>query len=231
MQDDQDRPNLSLFLASAAHDMKNSIGMLSGTLESLLADESAKLLPAYKQMAHMLYETRRVNDNLIQLLVLYKEEGGLSYPFDPQPQELSQFVEQVEAQNRVLLDAKGITLMSDVQADLIWIFDDHLVIGVIGHAINNAIRYTHDKIQLIIKSSDEFLEIRIEDNGSGYPPAMLDAGIAIKNGVDFGTGSTGLGLYFSSEVVKMHKHRGRHGSVDLENGGSLGGGCFVLRLP
>ena len=71
MHHDQDRPDLSLFLASAAHDMKNSIGMLSGTLETLLADKSATLTPAYQQMAHMLYETRRLNDNLIHLLVLF----------------------------------------------------------------------------------------------------------------------------------------------------------------
>lgn len=228
---DQDRPDLSLFLASAAHDMKNSVGVLSGTLEILLAGDSAKLMPAYQQMAHMLYETRRLNDNLIQLLALYKDVGNPSYPFDPQPQALSYLVEQVEAQNRILLDSKDITLETDSPDDLIWIFDEDLVIGVIGHAINNAIRYTRDKIRLVIRPGGEFLEIRVEDNGCGYPPAMIEAGMAIKSGVDFRTGSTGLGLYFSSEVAKMHRHRGRHGSVVLENGGLLDGGCFVLRLP
>jgi len=29
----------------------------------------------------------------------------------------------------------------------------------------------------------------------------------------------------------MHRHRGRSGAVRLENGGTLGGGCFVLTLP
>jgi two-component system sensor histidine kinase SenX3 len=29
----------------------------------------------------------------------------------------------------------------------------------------------------------------------------------------------------------MHHHRGRHGAVRLENGGLLGGGCFILTLP
>jgi hypothetical protein len=50
-------------------------------------------------------------------------------------------------------------------------------------------------------------------------------------GVNFMTNSTGLGLYFSSEVARMHKHRGRHGALRLENGGAFGGGCFVLTLP
>lgn len=60
---------------------------------------------------------------------------------------------------------------------------------------------------------------------------MLEEGIKVNRGVSFNTGSTGLGLYFSSIVAKMHKNQGRTGDILLENGGKFGGGCFVLRLP
>ena len=162
-----------LFLASTVHDMKNVISVLSGTLEGLLDDASPPVGPAYSKMAHMLYQTRRLNDNLMQLLAI-----------------------------------------------------GHLVIGVLGHAINNAIDYTADTIRLAIATVDGCLELRVEDNGPGYPAAMLEAGASAMSGV-----STGLGLYFSSDVAKMHKHRERHGALRLENGGSYGGGCFVLTLP
>ena len=231
MQDHPPRPDLPMFLASVAHDMKNSIGMLSGTLEAVLRDPAVQAMPAYRQMAHLLYETRRMNDNLMQLLTLYKEVGSSAYPFDPQPHAIADLVAEVEAQHRVLLEAKGIAFEADYPPELVWCFDEDLVAGVVGHAVNNAIHYTGDKIRLIVKPHGEFLEIRVEDNGRGFPPAMLEAGAAIDSGVNFGTGSTGLGLYFSSEVAKAHKHRGRHGSMALENGGSCGGGCFVLRLP
>lgn len=231
MHVDQHRPDLSLFLASAAHDMKNSVSMLSGTLENLLSDPSAKLTPAYQQLAHMLYETRRMNNNLIQLLALYKEVGSPSYPFDPQPRSIDQFVCEVAAQNRILFDAKGIEFETEYLTDLVWCFDEDLIVGVAGHALNNAIHYTHDKVRLAIALAGECLEIRIEDNGSGYPPAMLEAGAMVDTGVDFTNSSTGLGLYFAREVARMHQHRGRLGSVVLENGGLWGGGCFVLRLP
>ncbi|MBV8667563.1 MAG: HAMP domain-containing histidine kinase [Burkholderiaceae bacterium] len=235
MQDEQQRPDLSLFLASAAHDMKNSVGMMSGTLETLLADEATKQLPAYQQIAHMLYETRRLNDNLIQLLALYKDVGKRSYPFDPEPQALVDFVEQIESQYRILFSSKNIELQLEFPDDLVWVFDADLVTGVIGHAITNAIRYTRDRIALIVRAEGDFLELRVEDNGEGYPPSMIEMGLemsaAMSGGVNFKTGSTYLGLYFSGEVAKMHTHRGRVGGVTLENGGSLGGGCFVLRLP
>lgn len=233
--EEHESPELFLFLASTAHDMKNSISVLCGTLEHLLVDGSVKTAAAYPQMAHMLYETKRLNNNLIQLLALYKEVGKPAYPFDPNTQLMADFVDTVRAQNKVLLASKNITFEVDVDPDADWYFDEDLIVGVVGHAINNAVHYTMDKIRLEIRLHDALLEIRVEDNGRGYPQAMLDSGNAAMSsdnqGVSFATNSTGLGLYFSSEVAKMHKNRGRVGSVHLENGGVLGGGCFVLRLP
>jgi len=235
MDDAPSSNELFLFLASTAHDMKNSVSVLSGTLESLLVGASPETESAYPQMAHMLYQTKRLNDNLIQLLALYKQVGKPEYPFDIQSLEMGNLIEQVVAAERVLLMSKGITLETDFDPALIWHFDEDLIIGVLGHAINNAINYTKDKIRITIVKMEHCLEIRVEDNGRGYPAAMLEAGASamsgVRAGVNFLTNSTGLGLYFSSEVAKMHKHRERSGSLRLENGGAYGGGCFVLSLP
>ncbi len=226
---------LFLFLASTAHDMKNSISVLSGTLEGLLDDASPAVGPAYPQMAHMLYQTRRLNDNLMQLLALYKQVGKPEYPFDLQPLAIGHLVLQVASAQRILLKSRAIALETDFDPQLIWHFDEDLIIGVLGHAINNAIHYTADKIRLAIAIVDGCLELRIEDNGAGYPAAMLAAGASAvsgqRSGVNFLTNSTGLGLYFSSEVARMHKHRERCGALRLENGGHYGGACFVLTLP
>jgi len=241
MEDQAGSPELFLFLASTAHDMKNSISVLSGTLENLLgnADENEANHPAYPSLAQMLYQTKRLNDNLMQLLALYKEVGKPSYPFDPRPQRVAELVQQVSSQAKVLLASKHIALQTDFPADLIWTFDEDLVIGMLVHAVNNAVRYTSDTIRIAIAERDGYLELRVEDNGSGFPQALIDAGASAMSGhtsgVNFLTNSSGLGLYFACEVAKMHKYRQRGGSVRLENGtlsgGTLGGGCFVLRLP
>ena len=235
MDDTPNAHELFLFLASTAHDMKNSISVLSGTLERLLVDASPRTESAYPQMAHMLYQTKRLNDNLMQLLALYKQVGTPAYPFDVQPLELSHLVDQVVSMERVLLQSRGIQLELDCDPHLIWHFDEDLIVGVLSHAINNAIHYTCDRVRLAIREDGGWLELRVEDNGPGYPPALLRAGeIATREttgGVNFLTNSAGLGLYFSSEVARMHRHRGRHGTLRLENGGKYGGGCFILRLP
>jgi len=233
MEDAPHSPELFLFLASTAHDMKNSISVLSGTLERLLDGASPETEKAYGQMAQMLYQTRRLNDNLMQLLALYKQVGKPAYPFDVQPLEVGQLIEQVVALERVLIESRGITLELDVDPELIAHVDEDLIVGVVSHAVNNALHYTRDRIRLAARLRDGELEIRVEDNGAGFPPALLAAGAPASDasGVSFLTNSAGLGLYFSGEVARMHRHRGRCGAVRLENGGALGGGCFILTLP
>lgn len=230
MKEIEPQPDLSFFLASSVHDMKNSLSMLSGQMEKYLCELSPETFAGYADLSQMLYETKRVNHNLIQLLALYKL-GKHLYPFDSRPFLLSDFVHEMAAQCRPLLVSRQIELETSCPDDLIWYFDEELVNGVIGQAINNASQYTRDRIRLAVDHVAGMLEIRVEDNGNGYPPSMLHAGESELRGINFGSGSTGLGLYFGRTVAAMHKNKGRHGLLRLENGGSYGGGCCILQLP
>ncbi|MBW7860697.1 MAG: HAMP domain-containing histidine kinase [Rhodocyclaceae bacterium] len=230
MDDKPMQADVSLFLASAVHDMKNSISMLIGFLQKVVNEADRETFPAWPQLAQMLYETQRINSNLMHLLTLYKV-GNHLYPFNPETIPIDEFVTEVFAQNRTLLESKGIELEAEHDPDLYWDFDRDLVAGVINHALNNAIHYTRDRVRLVVLERDGALELHIEDNGRGYPSAMLDEGAAAMRGVDFATGSTGLGLYFSAIVAKMHRTRSHHGEIRLENRTDEPGGRFVLRLP
>jgi signal transduction histidine kinase len=227
MENKENTPDISAFLASAIHDMKNSISVLIRFLD----DNITRLEPeAQREAAPMLYEVQRVNDNLLQMLAIYKV-GNQFYPFDLAENSIGEFVREIAEQNRSLLDYLGVTLEVECDEDLHWYFDHELVAGVISHALNNASHYTKDKLRLVAKEADGELVIRVEDNGSGYPDNVLEAGDAVNKGVNFASGSTGLGLYFSAMVAGLHRNREKTGSMLLENGGAYGGGCFILRLP
>lgn len=222
--------NMGTFLASSVHDMKNSVSMLIGGLEKTLAMADSANLTTYSELVQMNHEAKRINSNLIQLLTLYKM-GQKIYPFDPQSICVEDFLCSMAAQNRALLKSHNIALEIHADPALYWYFDEDLVSGVISNALNNAMRYTTDCIRLIANENKGVLELRVEDNGSGYPEAMLQESVGNMRGVDFQGGSTGLGLYFSSAVARLHHNHAQCGEVMLENGGSLEGGCFVLRLP
>ncbi|HEU0283102.1 MAG TPA: HAMP domain-containing sensor histidine kinase [Gallionella sp.] len=207
--------------------MKNSIGILINFLEAKLTELEPN---AQKKTAPMLYEVKRVNGNLIQMLAIYKI-GNQFYPFDLTENSIGDFVREIIEQNRSLLDYSGITLEVEFDEGLTWYFDYELIAGAISHALNNATHYTKDKLRLSVNEEDGELVMRVEDNGSGYPASILETGDAVSKGVNFVSGSTGLGLYFSSMVARLHKNCGKTGGIFLENGGKFGGSCFILRLP
>ena len=220
-------PDISAFLASAAHDMKNSIGVLIDFLENNIS----KLEPdARQKAAPMLYEAKRVNANFVQMLAIYKI-GNQFYPFDATENSISDLVQEIVAQNKAMLDYSGIDLEVDFDKELTWYFDYDLIYGTISHALNNAAHHSKDKLLLSVQEDDGELVVRVEDNGSGYTSSILEASNTACKEINFVSGSTGLGLYFSSMVARLHKNRGKTGGVSLENGGKFGGGCFVLRLP
>ena len=74
--------------------------------------------------------------------------------------------------------------------------------------------------------------IAINDDGGGYPPAMLDAAnpdMALKIGST--ADATHLGLYFARAIAEHHCNGDKVGRMKLSNGGDLAGGLFELWLP
>jgi two-component system, OmpR family, sensor histidine kinase SenX3 len=219
-------------MASSIHDMKNSVNVQVNALEQIAHDAKARGdQPAFDSLVGVIAQAHRVNANLIQLLSLYKF-GKAIYPLDIREQSVAELIAEAVLQQRSVLDFKGISVEIDCPPNCDWYFDHDLLTGVLLNALNNACSYTHDKIRLAAQVQDGMLTLRVEDNGRGYPAHMLERdGVGAERGVNFFSGSTGLGFYFSAQVAQLHRNNGRSGTLSIDNGGAYGGGCFVVTLP
>lgn len=219
-------------MASSVHDMKNSLNVQLDVLEQIAGRlGKAGDTETAAALGSVIYQANRMNTDLIQLLSLYKLGNSL-YPLDLSEHSVGEMFHDLMRQNGSVMALKGITVTIDCEPGCFWYFDRDLIIGALLNALNNAYNYTQDKIHMVARISDGYLELRVEDNGKGYPASLLINGMAPESrGVSFSSGSTGLGFYFSSRVAQIHKNGDRHGSLSIENGGLYGGGCFVIRLP
>jgi two-component system sensor histidine kinase SenX3 len=219
-------------MASSIHDMKNSVNIQVHELESLAAQIKDKVdATAFASLVSVIAQAHRVDANLIQLLSLYKF-GKSIYPLDITEHSVAEVIAEAVLQKSSVLALKGITVEVACQDDCCWYFDRDLVTGVLLNAMNNAYNYTQDKVRIAASIDAGMLTLRVEDNGLGYPAHMLlGSGVDANQGVNFSSGSTGLGFYFSSQVAQLHQNQGQSGSLTIENGGAYGGGCFVVRLP
>jgi two-component system sensor histidine kinase SenX3 len=223
--------DFSTYLASLIHDMKNSIGMLLNTTDEVLNRCSLEPCPSYPLLSQLQYESKRVNNNLIQLLTLYKmDKAQLTLNIDYH--DIAEFIDEAILYNKQLLHSKGIRIEIDSPDDLSWFLDKDLIGGVINNVLNNAFRYAKDTIKISSRKDERgFLVIQIEDNGTGYPEHMINTIPDSPMKTSFLTGGTGLGLYFAYSVVKLHKDKGREGYLLITNNPDQGGGCFSLYLP
>ncbi len=230
--------DFSDILASSIHDIKNSLGSILNTLDALINNPDNQLADS-QQVSLLQHETQRANSTLIQLLNLYKL-GNAQLTARVTKQHLGDFFEDVIADNQALCRALALDLTYVCDAQTTGYFDADLIHGLLNSAIGNAGRYARTKIQLSAAKTPNYLVIRLEDDGVGFPESLLQwftsqqqpEQIMVSTGGGSDPARTHLGLYFAARVAELHHTPdGRKGYIQLRNDYSLPGGCFELWLP
>ena len=229
---DNEREGLdfSTVLASTVHDMKNSLTLMMQSWSQWIE----RLPPELAQSGErgvIEYESLRLNGMLMQMLGLYKLQIN-ALPLRPDWVEVDDLLQAQLARHTEILQARHISSSYSLENDeLLHFMDEELIGSVIANVINNSIRYTRSTIHLHAAMEDSQLMIAISDDGQGYPADMLGRYSSGTRDADVTQGSTGLGLYFGQCIARLHQRDGRHGYIELSNGGRLGGGEFRLYLP
>lgn len=221
-----------ILLASTIHDMKNSLGMMMHAIDKVVP--SADRLPGDLQKDYASYklQAQAVNDQMQQLLTLYRIDQS-QYFLNTDQHYLQDFLYAALEQHEQICQLSGRNLHVTCQnEDLDWFFDQTLVMGMINNALNNCYKYGGNKIRVDARVQNSYLAIRIMDNGNGFPDTILQQHSS-KRTIDFKQGGTGLGLYFSEVCAKLHTNKGHEGKLILSNlpneNGS--GSCFTILLP
>ncbi len=225
-----DGMDFSTIIASSVHDMKNSLSMLLSTLDEVGMTCGGAACQSTDKFSQLQYEGQRLNNNLIQLLSIYKIENA-QYNANIAEYGVADFLEECAVQYETLLAPKGISIEFQSSPDLVGYFDRELIGGVINNVVNNAYRYSKDRIRLTAAEQDGYVVISVEDNGRGYPPHMLCDDATQLGAINFRNGSTGLGLYFAALVAKLHRNKDKVGRIRYSNDGIDGGGRFTIWLP
>jgi len=229
----ESKMNFSDILALTLHDTKNSLGILFNNLEDMIVRCQEKNCAEHVEFYRLQYEIKRLNHSLIRLLSLYKaEKSQMSINIDYH--SIRDVLEEVVVQHEILLKSRGIRLTTRCDPALFGAFDRNLIMGVLDNIINNSFRYAKENVEISAFNENGYLVMRVEDDGIGYPSTMLfnrDKIPEFKQEIDFETGSTGLGLYFSVMVAAMHKKNERGGFISIVNDEKSGGGIFSIYLP
>lgn len=214
-----------------AHDLRGPFGTFLGLTQIMSEDFSSFKESELKSFADNMHCTAKNLYNLLENLLHWSRMQRQAIPFNPTVIILKNSVFENLAWIMDTAKRKGIELLVDIPEDLKFEADESMLQTVIRNIVNNAVKFTpkNGKVVINAKSSGDFAEISVTDNGVGMDEKLKENIFKIGNksgrsGTE-GEPSTGLGLIICKELVEIHK-----GTIIVESTPHVGSE-FIIKLP
>lgn len=222
--------DMHTIMASTVHDVKNSLGLIDNQLNEIVGRLDGIDATSAQELRRIQLECSRINNGMIHMLGLYRLEMG-SFRSRIEEVMVIDVIQDTTVRYTELLTSLGVTLKVDYEDEgFLWYMDANLIEGLLGNVVTNAIRYTNKELVFNISVIDNWLRIRISDDGLGYPESLLTI-LDQPEEISFSTGGTGLGLFFCQKIAQMHVNDDKKGYIELTNDSETGGAVFDLWLP
>lgn len=204
----------SRFFANISHEFKTPLTLILGPVNDLIrkethSDDRGLLQLIQKNAQKLLF---RINE----ILDLAKLESG-KMKIQLQKEDLVAFLNRTTVQFQSLAERKGQQLSFEPEQleELPMQIDQDMIEKVISNLVSNAIRYTPEGGNILVKLSREersgrlMAKIEVHDSGIGMKPDQLKRVFdrfyrAEARNYTMDTSGTGIGLALTEELVRMH---------------------------
>lgn len=160
----------SYFLAQASHDLRQPMQALKIFIATLMEEKlSNRQLKLVKKIEDSADNLNSLLDNLLDLSKI--EAGGVEY--QPTVFDIGLLVTGLAREYRVLAHNRHIRFNYVPLHQYVW-SDPILIERIIRNLLNNAFKYTKNKILLGIRNCGEKVCILVMDNGCGIAPEDID---------------------------------------------------------
>ena len=214
-------------MAFVVHDLKNPVNAMDLHAQLLLRDKD--LPEAVRESASLIRtEARHLTRMILNLLDLSKaDEGKLTTRRESL--DLRAIVDAIFVELEVVASRGSITLQATLDVDRVWA-DEDILRRTLVNLVENALRYTKPEsvVEVRARRTDEGVEIRVADAGSGIPENMRDKVFEpftqLGDTASYNRSERGLGLTFCKTAVEAHG-----GRIWIEDGAP--GAVFCMVFP
>ncbi len=217
-------------LADVAHELRTPLSVLQGNLRAIL-DE---VYPLNQEEMARLYEHTRFLSRLVNDLHELAQAEAHQLPLYRQKTNLASLINNVSDTFRPGAEAKGVTLQTELPADLPPVdVDPNRITQVLQNLLANALRHTPAEGGIIIgaKAAAGAVCVFICDTGEGIPPEYIpyifDRFYRADPARARDKGGAGLGLAIARAIVETHG-----GTISATSHGVPGQGTtFAVEFP
>lgn len=220
------------FMELASHQLKTPLASLGLGLDVL---EQKSVAEWSEHDQKVFGDVRHSYEHLVQLVQSLLEAVRVNERSTMQPKyqlnNITHIIEVLEKQFRTSFEVKDIEFtVRQPETPLMVKTDAEFLVEILQNLLENALKYTHHgTVTLEVVTLKQAIEIRVTDTGIGIPQAeqdrVFDKLFRAGNVKDFSDVGSGLGLYYTLQLVKRLK--GKLWFDSQEGAGST----FYVRLP
>jgi len=224
------------FIDRASHELKTPITTVYGAYQLLDLLHKDKFTSEQLELFEMAsIGTKRIKKLVDDLLDVSLMESK-SFKLKKSRNNLSDLIINCVKEMKYFSNKRNHIIDIDIPTELNMNIDESRIELVLTNIISNAIKYTpsNGKISIKMKSDGKLVNIEISDSGVGLTKeeiknlfkkfSTIEA--PLKKDLNMELGSTGLGLFLSKEIVKLHK-----GEIWAESEGKGKGSTFIIKIP
>jgi signal transduction histidine kinase/uncharacterized protein YigA (DUF484 family) len=217
------------FVSTVSHDLRSPLSaiLIAANLISQIGDVNKDQGELLRTIENRIRSMHKLIDHLLDV---GKIEAGID--MDMEFCELTPLIDEAITSLTPQADNKSIHLSSEISKDLPSIMANaYRIRQVIHNIVDNAIKYTPDKGQVIAKAFRQDQEIRLQviDTGIGIPaadqPHVFEKFHRVKGEYENRVRGSGLGLAITKSIVE--KHNGRIWLESVPGEGTI----FTVALP
>ena len=195
------------FFSILAHDLKNPFSSLHSMSQIMIEnyqnlEEKEKL-----QMLNNMHKSAELIFNLLENLLTWSSSQRGRIDYSPGKFNISMLIQVNMNLHKLPAEKKGVTLTSNIAADLPAYGDREMINTVIRNLINNAVKFSNKggTVEVEILTKNKLFEVIVSDHGVGIPAGDVKKLFRIdekyKSVGTAGESGTGLGLVLCKEFI------------------------------
>lgn len=188
-------------LSSLSHDLRTPLATIRGAASSLRELDAALAPGARADLAVAIdEEAARLARHVDNLLQMTRLRAGLDLRLDWI--DANDIAHGAVARARRAHPGRAIALVPDPRAPLVR-GDATLLEQALFNAVDNAVKFSHDEVRVLVRAHGGGVEFRVDDRGCGISPADLpDVFEPFFRSPDAREPGTGLGLAIVAGIVR-----------------------------
>ena len=205
---------IGAMVAGIVHEINNPLDILVSGLDCLDLETSAegKITCAATDIHQIREQALRISQIIKRLLTFFKDQ-----PVDMLPLDLNAILENVLFALKHKHRHKDILFIKELDPSLPPVLGSKIDLErLFTNLLNNAIEAIPEKgvveIESNLGNSTDRIQVKISDSGRGIPREVKEKIFEPFFSTKTSYSSLGLGLFFCSQIVKMH-----HGQIEIES--------------